>query len=93
MSLCAAHLKIIGKVQGVWYRASTQDEAVRLGLTGWVANMPDGSVEAHAEGDKSVIETFVKWCHEGPPLACVDKVAVQWIEPTGKFSEFGVQYF
>lgn len=68
----AARLKVSGKVQGVWFRASTEKEAVRLGINGWVKNCNDGSVQIWAEG--SNLEEFIQWCHEGPPQARVDSV-------------------
>ncbi|MBL4736088.1 MAG: acylphosphatase, partial [Flavobacteriales bacterium] len=56
-------IRIEGKVQGVWFRASTRDEAGRLGLRGFVRNEPDGSVYAEVEGEENEINEFVKWCH------------------------------
>jgi acylphosphatase len=73
------HLKlnIRGKVQGVWYRKSTYEEATRLGLTGFVCNQPDGSVYAEAEGEEDILEEFVAWCKQGPMLASVTEVEIQ----------------
>jgi acylphosphatase len=71
-------VKIAGRVQGVFFRAATLDEARRLGVTGWVMNCPDGSVEAVAEGSRSKIEELIAWCHHGPPGAQVKKVDVSW---------------
>ena len=59
------HLRISGKVQGVWYRASTQTAAEELGLCGYVKNEPDGSVVAEAEGSEESIAAFIRWCREG----------------------------
>jgi len=73
-----AHLQIRGRVQGVYYRASMAREAQNLGLTGWVTNCDDGSVEAVAEGARSAIESLIDWCRQGPPGARVDKVEVSW---------------
>ena len=67
-------MQIAGRVQGVWYRASTQAEAERLGLTGWVRNLPDGRVEAQAQGREQQVEALVRWCHGGPPQARVSGV-------------------
>lgn len=69
-------LHIIGKVQGVWYRASTKDKAISLGLTGQVWNDPDGSVRAIAQGAEEQLAELVSWCHEGPQLAKVEEVIV-----------------
>jgi acylphosphatase len=73
-----AHLKIRGRVQGVYYRASMVREAQNLGLTGWVMNCADGSVEAVAEGTRSAIESLIDWCRQGPPGARVDRVELSW---------------
>ena len=67
----SVHLNISGRVQGVYYRASMLQEAQRLGLTGWVMNRPDGSVEAVAEGWKAKIEELIAWCRQGPQGARV----------------------
>ncbi|NPA15134.1 MAG: acylphosphatase, partial [Deferribacteres bacterium] len=75
-----------------WYRATARDVARRLGLTGWVRNLPDGRVEIVAEGDKEALNEFIKWCWEGPPLARVDDVKVVWEPYTGEFDTFYVRY-
>jgi len=69
------NLRIEGKVQGVWYRASAQKKAEELGLTGFVRNEADGSVYAEAEGELAAIERFINWCKEGPPQASVTQVS------------------
>jgi acylphosphatase len=69
-------LRIMGRVQGVAFRASAVAIARELGLGGWVANRADGSVEAVAEGDDADVAAFVHWCHHGPPAARVDRVEV-----------------
>jgi len=84
------HLWVEGRVQGVFFRASTQAEAHRLGLTGWVKNCPNNSVEAAAEGEKEKLEAFVAWCHHGPPGARVDRVRLQWEEYRGEFIDFRI---
>ena len=60
-----AHLIIYGKVQGVFFRASTKDKAIELGLKGFVRNQPDGTVEVIAEGSEKQLQELVAWCHEG----------------------------
>lgn len=80
-NLCAVHLRIEGRVQGVYYRASTVQQAQRLGLTGWVLNCADGAVEAWAEGPKENLEQLIAWCHQGPPGARVTNVSVEWQVP------------
>ena len=62
------HVVIEGRVQGVFFRASTRDEARARGLTGWARNLPDGRVEALFEGDKRVVENMLAWCRKGPPV-------------------------
>jgi len=79
----AVHLFVRGRVQGVFFRASAQKTAEGLGLTGWVKNCGDGSVEIHAEGDKEKLEELIAWCRQGPPMASVSDVDLDWIEPAG----------
>lgn len=70
------HLNITvrGRVQGVSFRASTTEQAERLGLQGWVCNQPDGSVYIEAEGGEDALEALLDWLHEGPPAAEVARV-------------------
>ena len=68
---------VTGRVQGVAFRASTVDEARRLGLTGWVRNCADGSVELEAQGDAAMVASLLAWCGHGPPAARVAGVAVE----------------
>jgi acylphosphatase len=70
------HLVIAGRVQGVAFRACLADEARGLGVSGWVRNLPDGRVEAEAEGPKAGVEALVAWCRHGPPSAAVESVQV-----------------
>jgi acylphosphatase len=92
MEKARVHLRIKGYVQGVFFRASTRDVAERLGLTGWVRNLPDGSVEAVFEGPKGMLEQAVKWCYKGPPGATVTKVEEKWLEYQGEFDSFEIKY-
>jgi acylphosphatase len=73
-----------GAVQGVFFRASCQHEATRLGAAGWVANRPDGSVEAVFEGTDDVVGHLVEWCRTGPTRASVTGVEVLEEEPVGE---------
>ncbi len=84
-------LRIRGKVQGVFFRESTRIEASRLGITGWVRNRDDGSVEAVAEGEPAALEEFIRWCHRGPQAARVTDVERAESEPTGEFRAFTVE--
>lgn len=79
--LIRAHVFIAGQVQGVAYRASTGEVAHRLGLSGWVRNLPDGRVEAVFEGEEPSIQEIIRWCHQGPPSARVEKVLVEYETP------------
>jgi acylphosphatase len=72
-----------GQVQGVFFRDCTRREAVRLGVTGWVRNCPDGTVEAHVEGPPAAVAALVRWCREGPRHADVRDLRVSEIEPQG----------
>ncbi|MCK4375613.1 MAG: acylphosphatase [Candidatus Brocadiae bacterium] len=87
-----AHVVISGRVQGVWFRGTTHEEARALGLTGWVRNRWDGSVEAVFEGPRGKVRRMVAWCHRGPRLAQVTSVDLKWEEATGEFSRFSVAY-
>lgn len=86
-----AELKIHGRVQGVFFRQSTQAEATRLGLTGWVRNLPDGSVEALAEGPADAVRELLAWCRQGPPAAEVSSVDIDWTDATGEYQAFEVR--
>ena len=78
-----AHVIVSGTVQGVGFRFSTLDEAIQLGVSGWVRNLPDGRVEAVFEGSKTDVEEIIQWCHKGPPAAVVKEVAVEYETPEG----------
>ncbi len=86
-----ANAKIYGRVQGVFYRQSTMEAARRLGLTGWVRNLPDGSVETVAEGPAGAVRDLINWCHQGPPAADVVSVDVDWTDATDEFRHFTVR--
>jgi acylphosphatase len=75
-------LRIIGRVQGVWYRGATEAEARRLGVDGWVRNCPDGSVEALVEGEPEAVRALADWCRTGPPGARVAQMT-ESPEPAG----------
>jgi acylphosphatase len=69
-----------GRVQGVAFRAATLDEARRIGgLSGWVKNLPDRSVEVLAEGERAGVEALLSWCRHGPPAARVEGVEATWL--------------
>ena len=77
MSHVARHVRVTGRVQGVFFRAWTVEQAKILGVNGWVRNAPDGSVEAHLQGDKWQVQRLIELLHRGPPSAEVDEVAVE----------------
>jgi len=82
---------IKGRVQGVFFRYKTQQEAQKLGLNGWVKNNGDGSVEILAEGDKDKLEELIEWCKEGPRSAQVEKVEVKWQKYVGEVEGFEIR--
>lgn len=85
------HLHIRGRVQGVGFRYSTQRQALLLGLTGWVRNCLDGSVEALAEGDRQELEQWIDWCRHGPPGAHVTALEVEWRTPGQDLPSFEIR--
>lgn len=85
------HVLIYGLVQGVWFRGSTREMALRTGVSGWVRNTPDGSVEAVFEGPPYAVEDAVTWCSHGPDHALVDGIDVTDEEPEGLVS-FEIRY-
>jgi acylphosphatase len=85
------HIFISGRVQGVFFRAYTQDQAKRLNLYGWVRNTQDGRVEAVFEGGKKQLEEIIKWCRQGSPQSKVASVEVFWEEPE-ELKEFELKY-
>ncbi len=77
----ARHIHVSGRVQGVGFRWSAEQEAQALGLRGWVRNLSDGRVEAWVQGEPEAVENLVGWMAEGPPQARVDEVDVRAVEP------------
>jgi acylphosphatase len=91
MSTKRVHLVVRGRVQGVFFRAATQREARRLGITGWVKNRADGSVEILIEGDEDAVKEMMGWAQHGPSAARVDQVDVRWRGYTGEFDNFQIE--
>lgn len=87
-----AHLIISGYVQGIFFRAHTQEKAEMLGVKGWVKNRHDGDVEAVFEGEKGKVEEIIRWCHKGPAGARVSSVTVDREDYKGEFKDFSISY-
>jgi len=83
-------LKIHGWVQGVFFRAEAVRQAQKLGVTGWVRNISDGTVEVVAEGEKDTLNKLYQWCQKGPLLSKVKKVDAKWESYEGTFSDFEI---
>ncbi len=86
------HAYVRGRVQGVNFRASTSREARRLGLTGWVRNRPDGSVEVTAEGSRASLDALVTFLQRGPSSAIVEDLHVDWEKASGEYATFSIRY-
>lgn len=80
----ARRARVRGRVQGVWFRASTAERATALGVRGCAENLPDGSVLVHVAGAAAAVEALLEWLHRGPPLARVDAVEVEAIETASR---------
>ena len=90
MALKQVRITVRGRVQGVFFRASTEAIAKRLGLTGWVKNRADGAVEIHAEGEEDRLRELVVWSERGPNAARVEKVDVRFHDFAGELSDFRI---
>ena len=90
MELQTWNIRVTGKVQGVFFRQSTMEKAKSLGITGWVRNIPDGSVEIMASGTVDQLTALFNWCHEGPEDAAVES-AVKKECAYSEFKEFFIQ--
>lgn len=86
-----ATVRIRGQVQGVSFRYHTSRTAERHHVTGWVRNLPDGSVEALFEGRESDVRQVVEWCRQGPTAARVDEVSIDWEDSRSEFAGFRVR--
>ena len=91
--LASVQAVVYGIVQGVFFRAFVHRQATRLGLTGYVRNLPSGeAVEVHAEGERKQLEELISYLKIGPPGAKVEKVDTNWAEYTGSYSHFNIRY-
>ncbi len=83
---------VFGKVQGVWFRESTRNKAVELGLNGWVRNRPDGSVEALVSGDPAAVDEMIAWLHIGSAQAEVHRVETEEVSKSPPLDNFQVTF-
>ncbi len=90
MAIKCVQIMVRGRVTGVFFRAATQREAKRLGVTGWVRNRNDASIEILAEGEEDSIKEIVSWAHHGPTAARVENVDVRYRSYTGEYSDFRI---
>jgi len=90
--LAALRVTVHGRVHGVFFRSSVQRRAEELKLSGDVRNLPDGTVEVRAEGEREQLEKLLDYLRVGPRPARVDNVVTSWAEYTGNFSGFSVRY-
>jgi acylphosphatase len=86
------HAIVSGRVQGVFYRAWTQDTCAEMGLTGWVKNRSDGGVEILAEGARPKLDQLVRLCHQGPAAAQVTDVETEFSPAKGDLVNFQIRY-
>lgn len=89
--MASARVIFHGRVQGVFFRASTRDAAEAARVTGWVRNLEDGSVEALFEGEKVVVQGLIERCRTGFPMARVDRVDVEWREGPARHGSFEIR--
>lgn len=89
-TLSQLHIIVSGRVQGVFFRASTRQIATKLDLAGWVKNLPDGRVEIVAEGSPKNLETFLAWCQHGPERAQVTHLESKWLPTSNSFTVFDI---
>ncbi len=92
MAQAAFHARVYGIVQGVGYRFFAQRRARQLGITGFVRNLPDGSVEVYAEGDKDALNSFLVELRQGPIAAEVYDIKLEWKEPSGNWDNFEITF-
>ena len=91
MAAIARHLSISGRVQGVFYRAWSREQADALSIAGWIRNRPDGHVEAHVEGEQAAVDEMIARLRQGPPAAQVDDVRI-WDADVCDFDGFEVRH-
>ncbi len=90
-NLKAVKIRVKGRVQGVFFRASTKEMACTLGINGWVKNELNGDVSIHAEGSESAINKLIEWCHKGPEYSKVTQVSFDRVE-SQDFTSFEIRH-
>jgi len=88
----ALGVRVEGRVQGVWFRATTQEEAQRLGVSGWVRNTKDGDVEIFMQGEEPDVDQLLQWCHHGPPGARVLNVHIETAQIDAALKGFDIRH-
>jgi len=91
MARMSAHVIFTGRVQGVFFRATTEDIARAMGIGGWVRNTPDGAVEALFVGDESDVRECIAQCEKGPPGSRVDDIVVEWANANYELRGFSIK--
>jgi acylphosphatase len=86
------HIIVSGRVQRVYFRGYTKNEAQKRNVNGWVRNLPDGRVEAVFEGEKEDIDDLIKSVNEGPSYAKVENLNIKWEDFKGEFTDFQIHY-
>lgn len=84
------HVYISGRVQGVYFRDNTREQALKLGVSGWVRSLPDGRVEAVFQGEVDKVQKMLEWCWKGSPMSRVDDVQVEDMVKAEKFTDFHI---
>lgn len=92
MSHEAVNLTVHGRVQGVGFRFYVRDKAVKLGVTGWVRNRPEGTVEVHAEASPDILEQFIRAVRIGPTFSHVSDMEIEKSPPTNKYGSFNIAF-
>jgi acylphosphatase len=92
MTKTRAHVYVSGRVQGVFFRQTTKDQAESQGVKGWVRNLDDGRVEAVFEGEEAAVKALVEFCRRGPKGALVSNLEVDWEPYKGEFGSFDIAY-
>ncbi len=90
--MCRAHVTVRGRVQGVAFRYFTKEKANSLGVKGWVRNLPDGRVECELEGRVDAVKSLIDLLREGPRLAKVTGLDVEWLEYSGRYNDFRIVF-